>query len=69
MIIHLVDKIPNMKKFKLHTSFAVFLIFFGISVLEAFRTRDWIECAFWVGIGMMFLIAGNITKEKEDHEQ
>lgn len=49
-----------MKLLKIRTSFAVFLIFFGISLLEAFRTRNWLNAAFWVAIAIMFLIADNL---------
>ncbi len=55
-----------MKKIKLRTSVTVFLLFFGIATLEAFRTRNWMNAAFWVAIAIMFLIADNL-KEK-DHE-
>ena len=41
----------------------VFLLFFGISVLEAFRTRDWGDIAFWMVIGVMFLVADSAYKE------
>jgi len=46
-----------MKLLRLPASFTVFLIFFGISLLEAFRTRNWINVAFWIGIAIMFLLA------------
>jgi len=32
-----------MKKIKLGTNFAVFLLFFGVAALEAFQTRNWIK--------------------------
>ena len=46
-----------MKLLKLPASFTVFLIFFGVSLLEAFRTRNWINVAFWIFIAIMFLVA------------
>ena len=49
-----------MKLLRLPASFTVFLIFFGISLLEAFRTRNWINVAFWIGIAIMFLIADGL---------
>jgi apolipoprotein N-acyltransferase len=33
----------------------VFLLFFGIALLEAFRTRDWFWAGFWVLAGLAFL--------------
>ena len=51
-----------MKKIKLGANFAVFLLFFGLAVLEAVQTRNWIKVAFWVAIGSVFLIADNLKK-------
>jgi hypothetical protein len=53
-----------MKLLKIRASFTVFLLFFGISLLEAFRTRNWLNVAFWVGIAVMFLIADNLKGQK-----
>ena len=53
-----------MKLLKIRASFTVFLLFFGISLLEAFRTRNWLNVAFWVGIAIMFLIADNLKGQK-----
>ncbi len=54
-----------MKILRLPASFTVFLIFFGISLLEAFRTRNWINVAFWIGIAIMFLIADGMKPGKK----
>lgn len=54
-----------MKLLRLPASFTVFLIFFGISLLEAFRTRNWINVAFWIGIAIMFLIADGLRPGKK----
>ena len=37
------------------TNFAVFLLFFGMSLIEAFQTRDWLRALFWMGIAAVFL--------------
>jgi phosphatidylserine synthase len=50
-----------MRLLKLPASFTVFLIFFGVSLLEAFRTRNWINVAFWIFIAIMFLIADGMN--------
>jgi hypothetical protein len=55
-----------MKLLKLPASLTIFLIFFGISLLEAFRTRNWINVAFWIGIGVMFLIADGVKPGKKE---
>ena len=42
------------------TNFTVFLLFFGVATLEAFQTRNWIKAAFWLAIGIVFLLADNL---------
>ena len=49
-----------MNRIKFGTNFAVFLLFFGVAALEAFQTRNWIKAAFWLAIGIVFLLADNL---------
>jgi len=51
-----------MNKIKLGTNFTVFLLFFGVGILEAFQTSNWLKAAFWLVIGIVFLIADNLKK-------
>lgn len=51
-----------MKKIRLSTNFTVFLLFFGVAALEAFQTANWAKVAFWVAIGVVFLVADNTIK-------
>lgn len=44
------------------TNFTVFLLFFGVAMLEAFQTRNWINAGFWLEIGFVFLLADNLKK-------
>lgn len=44
-----------MKNLRLGSNFAVFLLFFGLSLLEAFQTRNWLKAAFWLAIAAVFL--------------
>ena len=53
-----------MKKIRLSTNFTVFVLFFGVALLEAFQTRNWLKAVFWVAIGIVFLAADNLTKTK-----
>lgn len=46
-----------MKNLRLGSNFAVFALFFGLSLLEAFQTRNWLRAAFWVAIAIVFLHA------------
>ena len=45
-----------MNRFRLQ-GFTVFLLFFGVAVLESLETRNWIKAMFWLAIGTAFLIA------------
>lgn len=51
-----------MKKIKLSSNIAVFLLFFGAAALEAFQTANLIKAAFWAAIGLVFLVADNLKK-------
>ncbi len=52
-----------MKKIKLGTNFTVFILFFGVTTLEAFQTRNWVKAGFWLAIGLVFLLADNFKKK------
>ncbi len=54
---------------KLPASFTVFLLFFGMSLLEAFRTRNWVNIVFWLAIAVMFLIADGFRFRKLYHKK
>lgn len=36
---------------------AVFLVFFGIALLDAISSRNFLRSALWAGFGLLFLIA------------
>jgi uncharacterized membrane protein len=52
----------NIKNIRLSTNFAVFVLFFGVAALEAFQTANWTKAAFWVAIGIVFLVGDNLNK-------
>ncbi len=54
-----------MKKIRLSSNFAVFVLFFGVAMLEAFQTRNWVKSIFWLAIGIVFLAADNLKKKVE----
>lgn len=56
----------NIKNIKPSTNVAVFLLFFGVAALEAFQTANWPKAAFWVAIGIVFLLADNLKKNVEE---
>jgi hypothetical protein len=45
-----------LKKLRPGAGLGIFIIFFGISTLEAFRTGDWRMIAFWMVMGFIFLL-------------
>ena len=51
-----------MGRIKLGSNFAVFLLFFGVAAIEAFQTRNWVKAAFWLAIGVVFLLADNLRR-------
>lgn len=52
-----------MKRIRLGTNFAVFVLFFGVATLEALQTRNWLKALFWVAISIVFLAADNQPRE------
>ena len=44
----------------------VFLLFFGVAALEAFQTRNWIKAAFWLAIGLVFLITDSVSRSQDE---
>ena len=54
-----------MKKIRLGTNFAVFILFFGVALLETFQTHNWLKSIFWLAIGVVFLLADNFKKKAE----
>lgn len=48
-----------MKGIKLE-ALTIFLLFFGVATLEAFQTRNWLKAAFWLAIGLVFLMTDNL---------
>jgi|OpeIllAssembly_1097287.scaffolds.fasta_scaffold299357_1 hypothetical protein len=48
------------------TNTTVFILFFGMGVVEAIQTKNWIKVIFWFAIGFVFLFA-DIRKDKDDH--
>jgi hypothetical protein len=48
-----------MKKLKVGANFAIFIIFFGIALIEAIQKNNWLEALLFVALGLMFLMAGD----------
>jgi hypothetical protein len=48
-----------MKKIRLD-AFAIFVLFFGVAILEALQTRNWVKAVLWLAIGVVFLLANNL---------
>lgn len=38
-----------------HTGFAVFVLFFGIALIEAVQKHNWLEASLFGGLGLLFL--------------
>jgi hypothetical protein len=49
---------------KFGTGFTVFILFFGVAVLEAFQNGNWLKAVFWLAIGAVFLIGDNLKKHE-----
>jgi hypothetical protein len=54
-----------MRRINVGANFTVFLLFFGVAMLEAFQTGNWIKAAFWLAIAVVFLAADNRNKSDQ----
>jgi hypothetical protein len=43
--------------FRLGTNVSVFLLFFGISLLDALQSGQWLRALLWLALGLVFLRA------------
>lgn len=48
-----------MVKLKFGTNFAIFILFFGVAVVETVQTKNWLKVGFWAAISVVFLLADN----------
>jgi hypothetical protein len=55
-----------MRKIGIRSNFTIFLLFFGVATLEAFQTQNWIKAAFWVAIGLVFLMVDSPPQRMPD---
>ena len=51
-------------KIRLGANFAIFILFFGVSLLEAFQNAAWVKAGLWLAIGVVFLLADSFTKTR-----
>ncbi|HWI93989.1 MAG TPA: hypothetical protein VNT20_22095 [Flavisolibacter sp.] len=51
-----------MRKIRLGDGFVVFILFFGIALLDAVHSFDWLRVVFWLATGGVFIIADNLKK-------
>ena len=54
-----------MPQIKPGPGFTIFLLFFALALVDAIRIQDWLKVSFWIGIGLVFLLADNIKKRKD----
>ena len=45
----------------------IFLIFFGVSLLDAFSGGHWLRAAFWLVIGVLFWALARAGSGRRDH--
>jgi hypothetical protein len=41
----------------------VFLLFFGIALLDAIQSHAWVRAVLWVAIGLVFLRADSLRRQ------
>ncbi|HEX8906322.1 MAG TPA: hypothetical protein VF771_15845 [Longimicrobiaceae bacterium] len=51
-----------MRQVRIGTNVTIFLLFFGLSLIDAVQTHDWLRAAFWCAIGLVFLRADALRR-------
>lgn len=54
-----------MYRIGLGTNVAVFLLFFGVALLEALQNGSWLKAILWLAIGFVFLLADNLRSRPQ----
>ena len=54
-----------MSSLRLGSNFAVFALFFGLSLLEAFQAGNWLRAAFWLAIATVFLYSDRKRSQEQ----
>ena len=52
----------DMKKLRLGQGATIFFLFFGVALLEAFRSGNVGESLFWLAVGTAFFVGDNIRR-------
>ena len=55
-----------MRKLRMGTNITVFLLFFGVALLNALRGGHWLRAAFWLVLGLVFLLGDSMRQPRED---
>jgi len=48
---------------KIGHNMAIFILFFGIALVEAFQSKNWLLALLFVLLGVLFLFADNAKKK------
>jgi hypothetical protein len=56
-------KILSMKRLQPGAGFTIFIIFFGLALLESIRDRNYLLILFWICIALVFLFADKMKKQ------
>jgi hypothetical protein len=56
-------KIVSMKRLQPGAGFTIFIIFFGLALLESIRDRNYLLILFWICIALVFLFADKMKKQ------
>ena len=51
-----------MPRLSTSTNLTIFVLFFGISLVDAIASRNWARSAFWLVIGLIFLGANRLGR-------
>jgi uncharacterized membrane protein len=56
-----------MQRIPTGVNMTIFILFFGISMLDAFASRNWWRSAFWLLIAVVFLVGDRLGRRSESN--
>ena len=54
-----------MAQIKPGPGFTIFMLFFALALIDAIQIQDWLKVGFWIGMGLVFLLANSTQKRRD----
>ena len=62
MLMKALKPVVFLKRIRFSTNFTIFVLFFGMGLIEALQKAEWLTGLFWIAIGLLFLAADSVKR-------